>query len=575
MTQRVVIVGAVAAGSKAACRLRRLKPNWKITLIDEDDLISYGACGIPYFVSGDIPEEAQLRSTSYHALRDAEFFANAKGVEVQTRTRVVSIDRKTRTVIAKQLETGAELRLPYDQLLLATGATPLRPPIPGIDLDGVFAVANLHSAIEIRQRLTRGEVGTAVVIGGSGVGIEMTEALADLWGIPTTLIEAESRLLPKLVDWPLAAMVEAHLRDQDVTVHTGEPAIALAGGTPGEPIRVETPNRTIAADLVVVATGVRPRSELAIAAGLETSDNGAIVVNEHLQTSDPLIFAAGDCTATRHLLTGNPCHMPLGSLANRQARVAADNMAGNRSVFSGIVGSFIMKAFERCVAATGLSAERSRDAGFEPEVALAAAFDRAHFYPGQEILILQMVFDRRSRRVLGLQAFGPNGDAVLARVDAAAMPLASGAIVEDFINLEMAYAPPFSTAIDSLNAVASVADNLCAGRLHTVDLRRFIDWLRDTDQEQQWLALDVRPERESAALVDRIGADRWLAIPLEEIRRRHGELPAGKTLIIVCDAGARSYEVQVLLHSLGKIDTLVIQGGLHALRRIAPEIFRA
>ncbi len=568
MEKKIVIIGAVAAGPKAACHLKRLRPGWDITLVDQDNLISYGGCGIPYYVCGDVSDETELRSTSFHMVRDENFFRQAKGVDVLTRTRALGIDRREKVVQVKNLDSGEERELPYDKLMLATGARPFVLPIPGNDLDGVFTIANLHKAIEIKKRIAGGKVSRAVVIGGGAIGVEMAEALKDLWGIETALIEFMPQLLPKIVDWQFAGMLKTHLEEKDVTVFTGEGATAILGDEKGMVTGVQTPKRTLAADLVIMAAGVRPRSELAAEAGLMVAAWGGIVVNERMQTSDPDIYAAGDCVALTNLVTGRETYAPLGSLANRAGRVAGDNMAGIASRFRGTVGSFIMKAFDRCIAATGLTYEAALAEGFDADYALTAPSDRAHFFPGEAIAVFQLVFDRQSRRVLGLQGFGVMNDSISVRIDAAAVMIAAGAVIEDFRDAEMAYAPPFSAAIDSLNSAAYVADNLCGERLRKLDMDRFLAWMEDFSLEPDWMALDIRHPLEAGPFVEKFGAERWLAIPYIEVRKRYDEIPEDRTMIILCDAGTRSYEVQIFLDHIGKNNTMVVSGGFNVIRRL-------
>ena len=569
MHNHIVIIGGVAAGPKTACRAKRLLPDARITIIEQDNLISYGGCGIPYFVSGDVSDEKELRSTSFHVVRDETFFRAAKGVEVLSNTRALAIDRQAKTVAVENVNTGRHDTLSYDKLVMATGSSPNRLNIPGADLKGVYTISDLHKAIVIKQELAAGKVGRAVVIGGGAIGIEMAEALGDLWGVETTIIEFMPQLLPRIVDWPLAAMLAKHLRDRGITVHTGEHAVKLAGDDTGRVRQVITGQRTIATDLVIMAVGVRARSELAQKAGLLVSPHG-IVVNNRLQTSDPDIYAAGDCIEISHLVTGKKSHAPMGSLANRQGRIVADNLAGIPSVFDGWVGSFIMKAFEVCIGGTGLSLAAAQAEGFDAAAALTAQSDRAHFFPSQAVIMLQMVFDRASRRVLGLQGFGPMNDSVLARLNAAAGLIAKGGTIEDFGTMEMAYAPPFATAIDALNATAYVADNLAAGRLRTVSIEDFLSWMDNIHQDREdfknWTALDIRHPRETEPFVSKFG-DKWLAIPYVEIRQRAAELPRDRKLIIICDAGTRSSEVQIFLDAIA-CDSLVLGGGFNAIRRI-------
>lgn len=568
MGRKVIIIGAVAAGPKAACRLKRLRPDWDILMLDQDSLISYGGCGIPYYVGGDVSDESELRSTSFHMVRDERFFAEAKGVAVRTRTRALAIDRGGKTVRVEDLDSGRQEDLPYDHLLLATGAEPVELPIPGAGLEGVFTIADLHKAIAIRRRIAGGQVSRAVVIGGGAIGLEMAEALTDLWGVETALVELQPRLLPSLVDPHFSAMLRQHYEEKGVRVYTGERVQLLRDNGAGAVGAVQTDRQSLEADLVIMAVGVRPRGDLARAAGLDVTPWGGILVNQRLQTSDPDIYAAGDCIASTSLVTRRAMHAPLGSLANRQGRIAADNIAGQPAVFKGVCGSFIMKAFDRCIAATGISYQAALAEGFDADYALTSPSDRAHFFPGQAVVILQLVFERKSRRVLGLQAFGAMNDSISARVDAAAALIAEGGVIDDFATLEMAYAPPFSSAIDSINAAAYVAENMCDGRLRRVSLTRFLHWVDNMAAEPDWLVVDLRHPKEAEAYVHRFGERHWMSLPYEQVRSRYQQLPADRNCILVCNAGTRSYEVQVLLDSLGKQNTQVLCGGLNVISRM-------
>lgn len=568
MSEKIVVIGGVAAGPKTACRVKRLLPDAEVVVIDQDSLVSYGGCGIPYFVSGDVSDEKELRSTSFHVVRDEDFFSQAKGVTMLTRTRALAIDRQAKTVRVEQLDTGETNELPYDKLVLATGSVPNRLQIPGADLEGVYVVNDMHRAIAIKNDLARGKVSKAVVIGGGAIGLEMAESLADLWGIETTVLEYMDQLLPRIVDPPFAAMLEKHLRDNNITVYTGESATGLESNAAGRVCRVTTPKRSIDADLVIMSVGVRPRTDLAREAGLLVSPLGGIVVNNRMQTSDPAVYAAGDCVEISNQVSGMKNNAPMGSLANRQGRVVADNIAGIPSQFEGWVGSFIMKAFECCIGGTGLSCMSAKGLGYDAAVAITAQSDRAHFFPTQSVILLQMVFDKTSRKVLGLQGFGPMNDSVLARINGAAGLIAKGAYIEDFSNLELAYAPPFSTAVDALNATANVADNLASGRLRTLSIEDFLEWMAKPQAKPAWVALDIRHPKEAAEFVQKFGADLWKDIPYVNVRARYKELPDDKTLIIICDAGTRSSEVQVFLDSVGWGNNLVLGGGFNAIRRI-------
>jgi len=568
MTDRVVVIGAVAAGPKAAVRVKRLLPDAEIVLVDQDSLISYGGCGIPYYVGGDVSDEKDLRRTSFHMLRDEHFFEKAKGVTTMTSTRALSIDRTAKTVLVENLQSGQRQQLGYDKLLLATGSEPVVLPIPGVDLDGVFTVNNLHKAIAIKDMIAAGKVGRVVVIGGGAIGIEMAEACKDLWGLEVALVEFKPQLLPNLVDWEMADILAKHLRDSGIELYLGEGAVEIIGNVDHAACGVLTANRQLAADMVIMAAGVRPRSQLAREAGLHVSRGGAIVVNDHMQTSDPDIYAAGDCVEITNLVSGSKFFAPLGSLANKEGRVAGDNMAGIPSRFKGGVGSFIMKAFDISIGSAGLTLSAARAAGYDADISLTSPIDRAHFYPSQSVACFLMVFDRRTRRVLGLQGVGPMGDGILARINGAAPLLCEGGLIDDFNNIEMAYSPPFSAAIDSVNAAAYVAENLCDGRMRKIDMRDYFAYMADPSSQPNWVMLDVRHIKQAQPFIDKFGAERWLSLPYDEVRDRFGELPRDKTMIIICNAGSRSYEVQLFLDHQGYGNSMVLAGGINVVRRM-------
>ncbi len=567
MSDKIIIVGGVAAGPKAACRVKRLLPDADVTIIDEDTLISYGGCGIPYYVSGDVADESALRSTSFHVLRDEHYFEKYKGVKTLTSTRVLAINRNDKSVTVQNVDNEKEGQLSYDKLVLATGSRPRILNIPGAGLDGVFTIANLHKAIEIKSRIAKGQVGKAVVIGGGAIGIEMAEALTDLWGVETTLVEYMEQLLPRVVDWSMSAMLCKHLQDSGLTVHLGENVTEILGED-GKVAGVRTDKRELQADLVIMAVGVMARSELAKDAGLRVSEAGGIIVNKRMQTSDPAIYAAGDCVKIENRVTGKNFYAPFGSLANKEGRVVGDNIAGIPSTFEGSVGSFIMKGFDVCIGATGLSLEMALAEGYDADFSLTAPADRAHFYPTQEIICCQLVFDRRTRKVLGVQAFGAMNDNVSARINAAAAYISKGADIDEFANIEMAYAPPFSAAIDTLNAAAYVADNIYDKRLRQISMEDFYTWMEDFSIHPDWVALDVRNIKQAQPWIDKYGEEKWLAIADEEMRERYEELPMDKMLIIFCNAGSRSYEIQVFLDSVGRPNNLVLCGGFNVIKRI-------
>ncbi len=562
--KRVVIIGAVALGPKAACRLKRLDPGAEVLMIDQDRYISYGGCGIPYFISGDVSDIRELMSTSFHMERTPRFFEDAKGVRVKVRTRATAIDRRKKMVRVRDLDSGVEDEIAYDKLVIATGSRPNRLPIPGIDLPGVVSISDLHSAVAVKESIAGGTVDRAAIIGAGAIGCEMAEALSDLWGIETAVIETEDEVLPGILDRSLARLVRTHMEEKGVRLHLGR-KVSQIRRAEGGGLELDTGDDRLRADLVITAVGVRPNSELAREAGLLVSPRGGIVVNRRLETSDPDIYAGGDCIEVMHLVTGKPVHFPQGSLANRQGRVIGTNLAGGAAQFEGTVGSFSIKIFDLAVASAGITPQAALKAGFDAQPALVVQADRAHFYPTQDLVFLQLTVDRKTRRVLGAQAVGKNGDAVVGRINAIAAILAFKATVEDLSNLEIAYSPPFASALDVVNAAGNTAENILDGLNRTMEPAEFEErFLRG--QEKDSVCLDVRGPANAAPFVKRFGK-RWINIPQETLKNRLAELPEDCELLVVCNSGARSYEALRQLGEAGVTRAVNVQGGVAVLKK--------
>lgn len=565
MSQHVVVIGAVALGPKAAARFKRMEPGSRVTMIDRSDIISYGGCGIPYFVSGDVSEARELRATSFHMLRDEAFFKQTKGVDVLTGVEAVGIDRKEKKVRTRDVKTGTESSLDYDKLVIAVGATPRALGVPGEGLDGVHHVSDLHDAVRIREAVTKGKVKKAVVVGAGFIGLEMAEALSDMWGVETSVVEIAPQILPRMISPVLARMALRHLRSKGVRFHLGETVRDMSGEN-GRVSCLRTDKSTLEADLVIVAAGVIPQSALAREAGLDVSSRGGIVVNARLQTSDPAIFAGGDCVEIRHLVSGDSFYLPMGSMANRQGRVIGTNLAGGNARFEGAVGTFAVKLFEKSVAGTGLTLASARERGHDAASVLLVQPDRAHFYPTKEPMTLELVFDKGNRRILGIQGFGGAGDALVGRVNAVAAMLKYRPTLEDLSNLEMAYSPPFASAMDILNSLANLADNVLAGRNVVCGPDEFVAlWASGNGSGPYFL--DCREEMDARLLSECFG-ERWHNIPQGSILERHEDIPRDRPVVVVCNTGARSYEALVMLKHLGYGNAVSVQGGVAALQNI-------
>lgn len=565
MPKNVLIIGAVALGPKVACRLRRLDPEAHITLIDRDNLISYGGCGIPYFVGGDINDVEELYSTTSHAIRDAAFFENCKGVRVLTRVEAREIRRKEKQVLICHLDSGREELLDYDKLVLATGAQAMRPPFPGADLPLVFTVSNLHDAEAIKGLMTRGKVGRAAIVGAGAIGLELAEAMTDLWGIQTTLIEMEDQVLPSLLGRCIARVIEKELEGRGVEMLLESRVHEIRENDGNGGLRVITSKKTLDVDIVILAAGVRPNTALAREAGISVGRSGGVVVDRRLRTSDPDIYAGGDCIELRNLVSGENTLMALGSLANRQGRVIATNIHGGQSHFKGTVGTFCIKVFSYGAGKAGLTYRQARETGYDPVYAVVSQADHAHFYPNSEILFIQLIADRRSRKILGIEVAGRNGEAVKARVDTIAVLLQHGIDVDEVCSLETSYAPPFASAMDVINNAGNALDNILAGANNPVDAGDFLNIFASTGAR----VIDIRGAREAEPFIARYG-DRWLNLPQDQLRRRWQEIPPDETFYLLCDTGPRSYEAQVFLRSRGLANTRNIQGGFAMIRAIDP-----
>ncbi len=564
MSIQVVIVGAVALGPKTACRVKRLMPDAQVTMIEQGGRISYGGCGIPYYVSGDVNDVSELQSTSFHMVRDPHFFKHSKGVDVLTRTKAVRIDRQAKVLHVRDVDTGVESQLDYDKLVLGTGSRPRRPDLPGVDLGGVYTVSNLTEAEGIRKLVQGGKVSKAVVIGAGFIGLEMAEALRDMWDIETTVVEIADQLLPGFVSPDLAAMAQKHMQDHGVTFLLSQKVLGFEGEA-GTVRRVVLESGVLDADLVVMSVGVIPNTEIAVEAGLEVGPNGAIVVDEHMRTSDADIYAGGNNVQVMNQVTGKPGFYPLGSLANRQGRVIGTNIVGGSARFRGAVGSFAVKLFDYSVAGAGLSLEMARRNGLDAICAHVSGFDRAHFFPGKDIIQLELVVER-SGRVLGIQGLGNKGDATVARVAAVAPLLAHHPDVEEISNLELPYSPPFSSAMDIVNAVANAADNILTGRSRMVSFQEFQKlW---ESGERDFVVLDCRDTQDTEpAVYEAKYPGVWVNIPHNDLRERIADVPRNKRLVLICGTGVRSHEAQIVLDAEGIGGSVNLQGGAASLRR--------
>ncbi len=546
---RVVIVGGVAAGPKVASKVIRLRPDTEVTIVDRGELLSYAGCGLPYYVSGVVRDRRQLVSTPLGAVRDPVFFQNVRNVTALNRTSALEIDRAGRRVRVRDLERGDERWIAYDKLVLSTGARPVIPNLPGHTLERIYTLHGVHDAEGIRQFLADGRAVDVVLVGGGLIGVEMTKALATR-GCRVTIVERQPQILG-ILDWEIARLLEQHLESNGVRVMTNVHVTGFLGD--GTVRAVLTDRGEIPADLVVLSAGVHPETTLARTAGLEIGPTGGIRVDAGMRTSDPDIYAAGDCVESHDILTGLPCYVPLGSTANKQGRVAAVNLCGGSDRFPGILGTVICQVFDYGVGRTGLSERDARAAGRDIVTVLSAAPDREHFLPEARKLMIKLVVERGSRRLLGVQTLGPGlGDK---RIDVAATAITAGMTVDQIAHLDLGYAPPFAPAMDNLITACNIARNKLEGALAGIPP---VEARRALAEDRETILLDVSTPREYEEM--RIPGSRL--IPLGSLRGRLRELPADAPVIVCCRNSIRGYEASLILRAAGYGRVRVLDGGV-------------
>ncbi len=531
---KVVVVGGVAGGMSAAARLRRLAEDAEIVVLERDDYVSFANCGLPYHIGGEIQKRSSL------LLQTPKSLADSLALEVRTGHEVVGIDRDAQVVTVRDLASGREYTESYERLVLATGATPLKPPLPGVDHPRVFTLRSIPDMDAIKSVVDTG-ASRAVVVGGGYIGLEVAEAFRHR-GLDVTLVEAADHVMAVL-DSEMSREVEDHLEANGVHLYLQTTASGFETVEGSDDVVVDLGDAgTVTADLVVLAVGVRPESSLAREAGLDVTDRGALIVNEHQQTSDPLVYAVGDSVQVRDTVTGAPIVVPLAGPANRQGRVAADHIVrgrGRSARYTTTQGTSVVKVFDMTAGVTGATEKTLQRAGREYAKVYLHPNGHASYYPGTAPMHLKVLFDPSDGTVLGAQGAGYDG--VDKRIDVFAMAIRAGMSVEDLEEVELAYAPPYGSAKDPVNMAGFQAANLLRGDL-------------DLWYAEEWPALppgavllDVRSTREH---------ERWnirgsTLIPLKQLRSRLSELPSDKPVFVYCRSGFRSYLAYRLLRQHG------------------------
>ncbi len=512
---KVVIVGGVAGGASAATRLRRQMEKAEIVLLERGPEVSFANCGLPYYLGGVIEDREQLLVTTPDRLRQRF------GLDVRTQVQVESIDRPSRKLTIRNLQTQEVYEESYDRLILATGAAPIRPPMQGLDLPGVFQLRSMQDNDRIFEHLKNAR--SAVVVGAGFIGLEMVENLRHR-GLQCWLVELSPQVLPPLdreMTWP----IEQELRQHEVELHLGDSLEAIE--PQGTSLKVTLRSgASWLTDTVILGVGVRPENGLALAAGLEVGPRGGIRVNEQMQTSDPHIYAVGDVVEVTDFVTRQPAQIPLAGPANRQGRLAADAIAGKQVAYRGTQGTSVVAVFGLTAAGTGASEKSLRALHREYRKVYVHPNQHAGYYPGARSLTLKLLYDPSDGKVLGAQAVGPDG--VDKRIDVLAVAIQAGLTVFDLEEMELAYAPPYGSAKDPVNMAGFVAANQLRGDHPQVSVEEL-----SADE----LVVDVRTSQEFA----RGHLPGAIHVPVDELRGRLSELPRDRSLVVYCQVGMRGY----------------------------------
>jgi len=546
----IVIIGGTACGPKAAARARRCDQSARITIIEQRDNLSTATCGLPYYISGVIKGEGDLIS------RDTEYFRNVFDMTVLTGTKALSINPRAHSVEITDIKTDKHATLEYDKLVIATGAMPTVPNWEGRTLKGIFTLSNIPDASAIRNYVKGLKSQEAVIVGAGLIGLEVAENFVAM-GLKVTILEALGWPLPALLDSEIAAQVEKQLKAKGVNVVFGQRVTGFQGDAAGQVRKVMVGDTGLDASLVLLSLGVRPNVSLAKEAGLTIGATGGLAVNEYLQTSDPDIYAGGDCVEVVNLITRKKTLVPMGSTANKHGRIIGTNITGGSDTFPGIVGTAIVKVFDLNVARTGLNEAQARDAGYDIVTSLIPSFDHATYYPGSRDILVKLVAEKSSGQLLGGQAAG-TGD-TSKRIDVLATALTFGARVDDMANIDLSYAPPYNSAMDPLHNAANVIRNKQTGHAKALTAQEVKSKL---EKGEKFVLLDVRSPLEWK--VQRIEAPQVKLLPLPELRKRMGELSREDEIVILCRTSIRAYQAQRILDGAGFKNVKFMDGSMAA-----------
>lgn len=548
---KVVIVGGVAGGATAATRLRRLNEHAQITVFERSGYISYANCGLPYYIGGVIEDKEEL------TLQTPESIWDRFRIDMKVHHEVTDIDTSQKTVTVHNLDTGKVYEESYDKLILSPGAKPVMPNLPGMDNEKIFTLRTVEDTLKIRAFVEERKPKTAVMVGGGFIGLEVAENLCDL-GVKVTVVQRPKQLMNTL-DYDMATLVHNKLRSKGISLKLGGDVI---GFEEKERLQVLLKDEEpVSADMVLMAIGVSPESTLAKKAGLELGMKGAIVVNDKMETSVPDIYAVGDAVQVKHAVTGNDAVISLAGPANKQGRIAADNICGLDSHYKGSMGSSVIKLFDMTAANTGLTEKAAKDAGIDYERVVLSPASHAGYYPGAKVMTMKVVYEKNTLRILGAQIVGYDG--ADKRLDVIATAISAGLKADMLKDLDLAYAPPYSSAKDPVNMAGFMIDNIATGKV----------------KQFHWDELDKLPQDGSVTLIDtrtqgeyaRGHVDGFINIPVDDLRESLENIDKSKPVYVMCQSGLRSYIACRILAGEG-FDCYNFSGGYRFYENIIKEI---
>lgn len=536
---KVIIIGGVAGGATAAARIRRLDEQAEIVIYERSGFVSYANCGLPYYIGDVITQEEAL------SLQSPEGFFRRFRVHVRLQHEVTEILPASKKIKVKKLVSGEIFEDSYDKLILSPGAKPIQPEVQGLESEGVFTLRTVEDSLRIKKYIREHKPNSLVLSGGGFIGLELAENLREL-GLEVSIVQRPRQLM-KYFDPDMAAFIHKQLREKGINLILGHSVLGFEKKADGIDVLIKDA-AALHADMAVLAVGVNPDTELAKAAGLELGIKGSIVVNDRMETSAPDIYAVGDAVQIKHYVSGQDALVSLAGPANKQARIAADNICGRSSRYKGALGSNVTKLFDMTVASTGLSETAAKTAGFDTDKVILSPLNHAGYYPGAREMTMKLVYEKGSFRLLGAQIIGYEG--VDKRIDVLAAAIYSGLEIDELRELDLAYAPPYGSAKDAVNMAGYIADNIRQGLIKQKHFEEIKPYAENAT------LLDVRTAREYSAG----HFEGFINIPIDELRERIAELDSAKPIYTICHSGVRSHSASRILSNLG-FDVYNIPGG--------------